>query len=148
MQWHSMTFGRPGGGQICRPFLLMLSTARSFQNLSLKLTQRYSYSRPCGRWARAGRNALFLLHTNTQSEFSREFFNTIFARLTPLATAARCGPHPLPPHLPRYAAGSMLIIKFRKVPELFRNRKVRTVRTEQLVMTACTVVDDIVNISA
>ena len=30
-----------------------------------------------------------------QSVFSREIFNTIFARLPPLASAARCGPHPL-----------------------------------------------------
>ena len=38
-------------------------------------------------------NALFLLHANTyeiiQSEFSREFLKTIFARLPPLASAAR-----------------------------------------------------------
>jgi len=34
-----------------------------------------------------------------QSEFSREFLKTIFARLPPLASAARCGPHP-----PRYAS--------------------------------------------
>ena len=34
-----------------------------------------------------------------QSEFSREFLKTIFARLPPLASAARCGPH-----LPRYAS--------------------------------------------
>ena len=30
-----------------------------------------------------------------QSEFWREFLKTIFARLPPLASAARCGPHPL-----------------------------------------------------
>ena len=36
-----------------------------------------------------------------ESEFLREFLKTIFARLPPLASAARCGPHP--PHLPRYA---------------------------------------------
>jgi len=29
----------------------------------------------------------------------------------------------------------MFTIKFRKVPELFTNRKVRTVRTEQLLNT-------------
>jgi len=37
-----------------------------------------------------------------QSEFLREFLKTIFARLPPLASAARCGPHP--PHPPRYAS--------------------------------------------
>jgi len=37
------------------------------------------------------------------SEFSREFFKTVFARLPPLASAARCGPHP---HTPRYASGA------------------------------------------
>ena len=31
----------------------------------------------------------------------------------------------------------MSIIKFRKVPELFPNRKVRTVRTEQLWLRHC-----------
>ena len=45
--------------------------------------------------------ALFLLHANTytklQSEFSREFLKTIFARLPPVAGAARCGPHPRTP---------------------------------------------------
>jgi len=30
-----------------------------------------------------------------QSEFLREFSKTIFARLPPLANAARCGPHSL-----------------------------------------------------
>jgi len=35
-------------------------------------------------------------HMKLQSEFSREFLKTIFARLPPLASAARCGPHP--PH--------------------------------------------------
>ena len=35
----------------------------------------------------------------TQTEFSREFLKTIFARLPPLASAAWCGPHPPP----RYA---------------------------------------------
>ena len=47
-------------------------------------------------------NALFLLHAThmkLQSELSREFLKTIFARLPPLASAARCGPH-----LPRYAS--------------------------------------------
>ena len=29
-----------------------------------------------------------------QSEFSREFLKTIFARLPPLASATQCGPHP------------------------------------------------------
>ena len=38
---------------------------------------------------------------NVQSEFSCDFLNTIFACLPPLASAARCGPHP--PHPPRYA---------------------------------------------
>ena len=32
-----------------------------------------------------------------QSEFSREFLKTIFSRLPPLASAARCGPHPRTP---------------------------------------------------
>ena len=32
-----------------------------------------------------------------QSEFSREFLKTVFARLPPLASAARCGPHPRTP---------------------------------------------------
>jgi len=44
-------------------------------------------------------NALFFLHANTyeiiQSEFSRKFLKTVFARLPPLASTARCGPHPL-----------------------------------------------------
>jgi len=30
-----------------------------------------------------------------QSEFSRDLLKTIFARLPPLASADRCGPHPL-----------------------------------------------------
>jgi len=34
-------------------------------------------------------------HMKLQSEFSREFLETIFARLPPLASAARCVPHPL-----------------------------------------------------
>ena len=34
-------------------------------------------------------------HMKLQSVFSREIFNTIFARLPPLASAARRGPHPL-----------------------------------------------------
>ena len=36
-------------------------------------------------------------HMKLQSEFSREFLKTIFARLPPLASAARCGPHPRTP---------------------------------------------------
>jgi len=36
-------------------------------------------------------------HTKLQCELSREFFKTIFARLPPLASAARCGPHPPQP---------------------------------------------------
>ena len=36
-------------------------------------------------------------HKIIQYKFSREFLKTIFARLPPLASAARCGPHP--PHL-------------------------------------------------
>ena len=40
-------------------------------------------------------------HMKLQSEFSREFFKTIFASLPPLASAARCCRQP--PHLPRYA---------------------------------------------
>ena len=39
-------------------------------------------------------------HEIIQYEFSREFLKTIFARLPPLASAARCGPHPS-----RYACG-------------------------------------------
>jgi len=39
-----------------------------------------------------------------QSEFSREFLKTIFARLPPLASAARCGPHP-----PHYASVAQLL---------------------------------------
>jgi len=38
-----------------------------------------------------------------QPEFSREFLKTIFVRLPPLASAARCGPHP-----PRYASESTI----------------------------------------
>ena len=38
-------------------------------------------------------------HMKLQSEFSREFLKTIFARLPPLASAARGGQHP-----PRYAS--------------------------------------------
>jgi len=41
-------------------------------------------------------------HMKLESEFSREFLKTIFARLPPLASAARCGPHP--PHPRRYAS--------------------------------------------
>ena len=40
-------------------------------------------------------------HTKLQSEFSREYLKTIFARLPPLASAARCGPHPLATTLDR-----------------------------------------------
>ena len=47
----------------------------------------------------------FYCTSQTQSEFSREFLNTILARLPPLASAAGCCPHP--PHLPRYATGSV-----------------------------------------
>ena len=36
-------------------------------------------------------------HTKLHCELSREFFKTIFARLPPLASAARCGPHPPQP---------------------------------------------------
>jgi len=37
-------------------------------------------------------------HMKLQSEFSREFLKTIFARLPPfIASAARCGPHPRTP---------------------------------------------------
>ena len=43
-------------------------------------------------------------HMKLQSEFSREFKKTIFARLPPLPSAARCGPHP-----PRYASGQRRI---------------------------------------
>jgi len=41
-----------------------------------------------------------------QSEFSREFLKTIFARLPPLASAARCGPHPL-----RYASVQCMSVR-------------------------------------
>ena len=36
-----------------------------------------------------------------QSEFSCEFLKTIFVRMPPLASAARCGPHPLTTPLSR-----------------------------------------------
>ena len=39
---------------------------------------------------------------NLESEFSREFLNTIFAHLPPQASAAPCGPHPSP-QSPHYA---------------------------------------------
>ena len=37
-----------------------------------------------------------------------------------------------------YLTSSMAVIKFHKVPELFPNRKVRTVRTEQLWVATIT----------
>jgi len=39
-------------------------------------------------------------HMKLQSEFSREFVKTIFARLPPLVSAALCGQHPLAMPLP------------------------------------------------
>jgi len=52
-----------------------------------------------------------------QSEFSRESLKTIFARLPPLASAARCGPHP--PHLlatPLVACLSVCLLDTRVSP--------------------------------
>jgi len=58
------------------------------------------YTENSNNWVRKLRQLIVLLHANTyeklQSEFSRESLKTIFARLPPLASAARCGPHP--PH--------------------------------------------------
>jgi len=56
------------------------------------------YTENSNNWVRKLRQLIVLLHANTykklQSEFSRESLKTIFARLPPLASAARCGPHP------------------------------------------------------
>jgi len=90
-QWRSAA---RGGGQICRPFVL------GFENWRACLKYKSMSILRIGRPTRCSCNALFLLHANAyeiiQSEFSRELKKTIYARLPPLARAARCGPHP--PH--------------------------------------------------
>jgi len=81
-----------GGGQICRPFVLGWTQPE---------TQCYSP----GYRGQVRAAAVMLCfyctqtHMKLQPEFSREFLKTIFARLPPLASAARCGPHP-----PRHAS--------------------------------------------
>ena len=82
-----------GGGQICRPFILGFGNWTACLKYKSLLQPRILRT-----GTRCSCNALFLLHENTyeiiiQSEFSREFLKTIFARLPPLASAARCGPH-------------------------------------------------------
>jgi len=48
-------------------------------------------------------------HTKLQSKFSRKFLKTNFARLRPLASAARCGPRPRTPSLRLWEFASMNI---------------------------------------
>ena len=72
-------------------------------------------------------------HIKLQSEFSREFLKTIFARLPPLANAARCGPHP--PHPLRYAsAANLLAILYTHLA--YTDRKRSTVGTFHYATTA------------
>ena len=71
-------------------------------------------------------------HTKLQSEYSREFLKTIFARLPPLASAARCGPHS-----PRYAPDRTGPVRVRVVEfalKPIRRRSSRDDRFSKLVV--------------
>jgi len=82
-----------GGGQICRPFVLGFGNWRAclkyksdvMSTVTLVLAVMLCFY--CTQ-----------THMKLQSKFSRDFFKKqIFARLPPLASAARCGPHPRTP---------------------------------------------------
>ena len=70
---------------------LLTTSPQSLNRISSQYTENSS------NWVRKLRQLIVLLHANTyeklQSEFPRESLKTIFARLPPLASAARCGPH-------------------------------------------------------
>jgi len=85
-----------GGGQICRPFFLGFGKMELFKACKVSIWPNVISDRADDRHALIV--TLCFYCTQTQFEFSREFFNTIFARLPPLASAARCDPAS-----PRYA---------------------------------------------
>jgi len=114
-----------GGGQICRPFVLGFGNCRACLKYKSMLQPRILRID-----TRCSCDALFLLHVNTyeiiQSEFSREFLKTIFACLPPLASAARCGPHP--PQPPRYASGNISTPRSLRFPPPSFSRSPRPLR--------------------
>jgi len=99
-----------GGGQICRPFVLGLETGESCSispqheigvtpTKSNQTQDNVIADRADDRCALAVMLCFYCTQTNLQSEFSREFFNAIFSRLPPLASAAQCDPHLRAPSL-------------------------------------------------
>jgi len=119
-QWCSRTFGRSGRWSNLPPFRLRFCVTSCYlrkerTNIRYIMAPTQNWRRPNTNKVepdaakdpmllprilridtRCSCNALFLLHANTYEItiwFSREFLETIFARLPPLASAARCGPH-------------------------------------------------------
>ena len=111
-QWRSRI-----GGQICRPFVLATSCVTSCYLRKERTNIRYRSAptqnwRNTNKWTKSNRGAakdpmilrigthcfVFIARKriwNYDLNFHVHFKKTIFARLPPLTSAARCGPHPL-----------------------------------------------------
>ena len=90
-QWRSRTFGRPGRWSNLAPFRLRFLKLES-QGPNVIADDSYTLAVTLCFSCTQTHMKLRLL-----SEFSREFFfqfSAFFAPLPPLASAARCGPHP------------------------------------------------------